>query len=255
MDGKHVVMQAPAKSGSMFFNYKKSFSIVLLAVCNSNYEYIMVDIGESGRQSDGGTFANSNIGHVITNDLCDIPDPCKLDGSTFVAPYVFVADDAFPLRVNIIKPYSHNNLSLNEIVANYRISRARRTIENTFGIMAARFRIFRRPIVAKVSTVESITKACVAMHNYLIKDRFSDGASRYCPARFIDQEVHNRRRDGLWRTVVQADTGLQAVGRVGSNNYSGCAKLVRDNFRDYFVSPDGAVPWQTEMISLQCSRD
>ena len=70
----------------MFFNYKKSFSIVLLAVCNSNYEFTMVDIGESGRQSDGGTFANSNIGQVITNDLCDIPNPCKLDRSTFIAP-------------------------------------------------------------------------------------------------------------------------------------------------------------------------
>jgi hypothetical protein len=76
-----VVIQAPANSRSMFFNY-----IVLLAVCNSNYEFTMVDIGESGRQSDGGTFANSNIGQVITNDLCDIPDPCKLDRSTFIAP-------------------------------------------------------------------------------------------------------------------------------------------------------------------------
>ena len=169
IDGKHVVIQAPANNGSMLFNDKKLFSIVLLAVCNSNYEFIMIDIGESGRQSDGGIFANSNNGHVITNDLCDIPDPCKLEGSTFIAPYVFVADEAFPLRINIIKPYSHNNLSLNEIVANYRICRARRTIENTFGIMAARFCIFRRPIVAKVSTVESITKACVAMHNYLIQ--------------------------------------------------------------------------------------
>ena len=58
MDAKHVVMQAPERSGSRFFNYKKCHSIVLLAVVNSNYEFIMVDIGDSGRQSDGIVYNN-----------------------------------------------------------------------------------------------------------------------------------------------------------------------------------------------------
>ena len=49
IDGKNIIMQARRRSGNIFFNYQKSFSIVLLAVCNSNYEFTLADIGKAGR--------------------------------------------------------------------------------------------------------------------------------------------------------------------------------------------------------------
>ena len=48
-----------------FFNYKKSFSIVLPALCDASYQFTAVDSGEAGRQNDGGVFANSNLGRSI----------------------------------------------------------------------------------------------------------------------------------------------------------------------------------------------
>lgn len=54
-------------------------------------------------------------------------------------PFFFVADEAFPLRENVMKPFSKpraGHLSREERIFNYRLSRARRIIENTFGIMS-----------------------------------------------------------------------------------------------------------------------
>ena len=68
-------MQAPHNSGSAYFNYKKTHSIVLLAVCNAKYEFTMVDIGDSGRQSDGSIYNNSHLGFAIENNTLNLPDP------------------------------------------------------------------------------------------------------------------------------------------------------------------------------------
>ena len=73
--------------------------------------------------------------------------------------YVFVGDEEFPLKPYLMKQYARNAMGTEEQITNYRISRARRQVENVFGICASRFRIFRRPIIAEVETVVSITKA------------------------------------------------------------------------------------------------
>lgn len=65
LDGKHVVIQAPPNSGSSFFNYKKTFSVVLLALVDAQYNFIVVDVGSYGKNSDGGIFASSNLSKAI----------------------------------------------------------------------------------------------------------------------------------------------------------------------------------------------
>ena len=133
IDGKHVVMQAPQRAGSVFYNYKGTHSIVLVAVVNSDYGFTMVDIGEAGRQSDGGVFANGQIGYALNNDLLNLPPPRKISQeSNKHFPYVFVGDEAFPLKPYLIKPYPRGSIGINERIANYRISRTRRVVENSF---------------------------------------------------------------------------------------------------------------------------
>ena len=64
------------------------FSIVLLAMCSANYQFLMVDIGEAGRQSDAGVFANSNLGLAGMKNL-RYPKPHYLPGSQEPVLYVF----------------------------------------------------------------------------------------------------------------------------------------------------------------------
>ena len=47
-------------------------------------------------------------------------------------PFVFVGDEAFALKMNMLCPYPGKNLSENLAIFNYCLSRARRIIENAF---------------------------------------------------------------------------------------------------------------------------
>lgn len=91
LDGKHIAIKGMLKEGSFFYNYKGFHSVILLAVVDANYKFIMVDVGTNGRANDAGTFRNSSIGYAINNDLLNFPDNKKLPKTNLtVKPLVFL---------------------------------------------------------------------------------------------------------------------------------------------------------------------
>ena len=247
IDGKHVVMQAPPSAGSMYYNYKHTHSIVLMAVCDAQYCFTLVDIGDYGRHSDGGVLTHSNFGQAMDSGTLSVPEPDNLPGTTTTLPFVFVGDAAFPLKTYMLRPYPGRYLGEDRQIFNYRLSRARRVIENTFGIMAARFRVFRRPIVAHPDKVTKITKAACVLHNYLkICDIRSASTTRqYCPPGYVDHEDPlGNFIPGDWRSETGQTAALTTVSQMGSNCFSRSAGCIRDTYKEYFVSPSGELEWQ-----------
>lgn len=170
IDGKHIAIKKPAKSGSLYYNYKLFFSIVLLAVVNANREFIMVDVGMNGRISDGGVMYYSKFGELLQRKALNLPKPSTLPNTAENFPYIFVADEAFALDVNLMKPYSQKSLNEARHEFNKRLSRARVVVENTFGILASRFGVFHKPMILEPKKAEAITLACCYLHNFLAKE-------------------------------------------------------------------------------------
>ena len=120
MDGKHIlIIKHPPNSGSYYFNYKHSCSIVLLAIVGANYRFVYTDIGCNGRISDGGVYRNCNLARALEEKCLNIPEPTLLPGTQFLSPYVIVADDTSPLKEYIMKPFSQIGLTPEKIIINY----------------------------------------------------------------------------------------------------------------------------------------
>jgi hypothetical protein len=73
------------------------------------------------------------------NDRLELPPPKKLRNGTIGLPYIFVGDKAFALCQDFLKPFSQNNLNTERRIFNNRLLRARRIVENVFGILISRF--------------------------------------------------------------------------------------------------------------------
>ena len=55
------MIQCPFNSGSLFYNYKSYFSVVLLAVASADYRFVMVDVGAYGSSNDSGVLNHTTF--------------------------------------------------------------------------------------------------------------------------------------------------------------------------------------------------
>ncbi|XP_014667953.1 PREDICTED: uncharacterized protein LOC106809400 [Priapulus caudatus] len=241
LDGKHVAIRQPGYSGSQFFNYKHFFSVILLALVDADYRFIYVDIGAAGRCGDAGVFRESTLKKAMDDNSLNFPTAENLEETGPKCSYQIIGDDAFPLQHNIMKPYPHRNMDHNQKIFNYRLSRARRVVENAFGILANRFRVFSTTICLDPDFLDYIIMSACILHNFLIVNQ----SAHYNPPRFADYEEDNHVvQPGQWRRE-QNLRGLAV--RDCARNTKTSAKGQRELLNEYF-NGIGAVEWQEAMI-------
>lgn len=236
IDGKHIPIRKPHNAGSQYYNYKRFHSIVLMACVDANYRFICIDVGGRGAEGDGALFDRIEIGRMIKSNDPDLHLPPDAPVGNTTLPHFFIADDAFPLSKRLMKPYSGRRnvpLTKEEEVFNYRLSRARRCVENAFGIFSVKWACVNRTFNCQPDRVKTIVGACCLLHNFLL-NRTND---TYIPENYQDAlDPNGQYSQGNWRRSSQAIDPIPAQNRN--------AKQIRDALKEFVTSHLGAVSFQ-----------
>ena len=206
-----------------------------------------MDVGCQGRIGHGGVYRDSAFYKALENESLNLPDPIPLpkskdprwmfDQSDEPIPYVFVADDAFPLGKHCMKPFPKSNLSDCNKIFNYRLSRMRQISENVFGIWGNTFRVFTTTMPLEPNKTVDITLATIGLHNMLPME----SREKYTADGYLDTENEEGNViSGDWRIDVGDFT--KPLPKTKSNRAAGSAERMRNLLAGHFYGP-GQIPW------------
>ncbi|XP_035233284.1 uncharacterized protein LOC118205100 [Stegodyphus dumicola] len=161
---------------------------------------------------------------------------------SLVSPIIFKQDTQMRLSIPAGERLS---LTKEKRIFNYRLSRARKIVENAFGFLAARFRLFGTTILTSPQKAQYFFLAACCLHNLLRSKK--ETTNLYTPEHSLDAEdlENNCIRKGTWNESTSKFISLQRSARNGSQE----AKDVRDRFCNYF-NGIGSIPWQEAMCDL-----
>lgn len=164
VDGKHCRIKKFDKTRSLRYNYKSFFSVVLMVCADADGIFTTIDVGKASRFSDAAVFRTSNLEKLLDTDKLHILKPTPMPNNAFDFPFYMVGDEAFPLKINLIRPFPKRDLDNEKRIFNYRMSRGRKSVECAFGMLASKFEIFQRPIMChEDAAIKVIKAACILL--------------------------------------------------------------------------------------------
>lgn len=128
IDGKHVQIRKPKQSGSLYYNHKRFCSIILLALVDADYEFIWVNLGGNRSVLDAGIFNHTGVCPALEQGLLRV----------WWQRHSLLSCGRWCISIAYLDDKNHTFPE--EKLFNYRLSRARSVVENTFGITTYRWR-------------------------------------------------------------------------------------------------------------------
>nr|CAH7728911.1 unnamed protein product [Callosobruchus chinensis] len=186
-------------------------------VADADGMFVAIDVGEYGRNSDGRVLTNSNFGKALQSGILDLPQPRPIPGNTRPIPFYFIGDEAFPLKKNIMKPFSRRELTTNSRrIFNARLSRGRKSVECSFGMLAAKFAVLNTPIRCTPDKVDILVQAMCVLHN----------AIRECDGSFTKPQYENVIvRDSILRLPTLTQSNEKTIREYLTMYLSECAPI------------------------------
>jgi hypothetical protein len=178
------------------------------------------------------------------NNSLNLPHSTPLNERTQELPYFFLGDEAFAISENLMKVYSgYHAKGSKQRIYNYRVCRARRIVENVFGISSAVFRVLRKPMLLAPENASKVVLTVALLHNFLRQRPKSNAL--YNPPGTYDAEQSGIVTHGSWRKMANVESSslhpLRNVPRRARSNFLN----IREELADYFFK-EGKVEWQNQ---------
>ncbi|XP_068099171.1 uncharacterized protein [Hyperolius riggenbachi] len=199
------------------------FSLVLLALVDADFRFTYVEVGSFGSPTDSFVFQNTHFYQSLRANRLHLPNPRPWPGTSSPSyPCVLVASEAFGLSDHIMQPYTEQDLSAAQKMFNHRLSRAQSMVENTIGLLANKWNVLHSVMRLSPVNATDVVKASCVLHNYV---RDAEGY----------QSEHLLKHD-MAGVYCQPPAGTATA----TNN--------RDSLAQFFLTPQGQVPWQEMFI-------
>ncbi|XP_065121943.2 uncharacterized protein [Paramisgurnus dabryanus] len=164
IDGSHISVTPPSEDSKDYYNRKGSYSIILQAVVDHRSRFTNINVGWPGSVHDARVLRNSTLFHLAENGQLFPTETQEIEGVHI--PVMLLGDPAYPLMSWLMKGFPDNgHLSREQRLFNYRLSRARMTVECAFGQLKGRWRCLLKKIEVSITRVPTIISACCVLHN------------------------------------------------------------------------------------------
>lgn len=162
IDGWFCAIKCPRQSErvnqrSFYSGNYGSYGVNVQAVCDSMSRFTYLSVQSPGSTND-----------VVAFETCSLSQRCK----SFPPSFHLVGDNAYVCNESMITPYSGSQKNdPTKDSFNFYVSQVRIKIEQAFGLVRNKWRIFNSPLSVKLQSVGVVINAAFRLHNFCINQR------------------------------------------------------------------------------------